>query len=280
MFRELTLGQYYPAESVIHRLDPRVKLMGAFIFIITVFLASNIFSIVVVTVFLVMMIAMCKVPLSFMVKGLRAIVMLLIVAGIFNLFLTPGNVLFEFWIFHITDVGIKNCIFMIIRMVYLIIGTSIMTLTTTPNQLTDGLEKALGFLNKIRIPVHEIAMMMSIALRFIPILVEETDKIMKAQMARGADFESGGVFKRAKNMVPILVPLFVSAFRRANDLALAMEARCYNGGEGRTKMKPLKYAGDDRTGYGVIALFLALTIVANILYNRYMSGLFSNIINL
>ena len=280
MFRELTFGQYYPADSIIHRLDPRVKLMGTMIFIVSVFLAGNIFSIAVVTVFLVAMIIMCKVPLSFMVKGLRPIVMLLIVAGVFNLFLTPGNVLFQVWIFHITDVGIKNCIFMIIRMVYLIVGTSIMTLTTTPNQLTDGLEKSLGFLNKIRIPVHEIAMMMSIALRFTPILVEETDKIMKAQMARGTDFESGNIFKRAKNMVPILVPLFVSAFRRANDLALAMEARCYNGGEGRTKMKPLKYRPNDRTGYLVVALFLIVTIVANILYNHYLSGLFSNVLNL
>ncbi len=280
MFRELTFGQYYPVDSVIHRLDPRVKLMGAMLFIVCVFLASNVFSILVVTIFLITMIVLCKVPLSFMVKGLRAIVMLLIVAGIFNLFLTPGTVLWQFWIFHITDVGIKNCIFMIIRMIYLIIGTSIMTLTTTPNQLTDGLEKSLGFLNKIRIPVHEIAMMMSIALRFTPILVDETDKIMKAQMARGADLESGGIIKRAKNMVPILVPLFVSAFRRANDLALAMEARCYHGGDGRTKMKPLKYSSNDSKGYIIEAAFLALTIVANILYNHYVSGLFANMFNM
>lgn len=280
MFRELTFGQYYPVDSVIHRLDPRVKLMGAFLFIICVFLASNIFSIIVVTIFLVAMIILCKVPLSYMLKGLRSIVLLLVVAGIFNLFLTPGNVLVQFWIFRITDVGIKNCIFMIIRMVYLIVGTSIMTLTTTPNQLTDGLEKALGFLNKIKIPVHEIAMMMSIALRFTPILVDETDKIMKAQMARGADFESGGVFKRAKSMIPILVPLFVSAFRRANDLALAMEARCYNGGDGRTKMKPLKYSGNDSKAYIIEVAFLAITILANVLYNRYVSALFVNVFNL
>lgn len=277
MLRELTIGQFYPTESVIHKLDPRVKLMGTMIFIISVFLAGNIFSIFVVTIFLIAMIISCKVPFSYMVKGLRAIVMLLIIAGVFNLFLTPGEVLFEFWIFRITDVGIKNCIFMIIRMVYLIVGTSIMTLTTTPNQLTDALEKSLGFLNIIKIPVHEIALMMSIALRFIPILVEETDKIMKAQLARGADFESGGVFKRAKSMIPILVPLFVSAFRRANDLANAMEARCYNGGEGRTKMKPLHYANRDRTGYIIEAVFLALVIVANILYNRFVSGIFANI---
>lgn len=276
MFRELTIGQYYPIDSIIHKLDPRVKLMGALIFIVTVFLANNIFSIIVVTAFLVTFIALSRVPLSFMLKGLRAIVMLLIVAGIFNLFLTPGNAIAEFWIFRITDVGVKNCIFMIIRMIYLIVGTSVMTLTTTPNQLTDGLETSLGFMNKVKIPVHEIAMMMSIALRFIPILVEETDKIMKAQMARGADFESGGVFKRAKNMVPILVPLFVSAFRRANDLALAMEARCYNGGDGRTKMKPLSYSTYDHRAYVVEVLFLAMTVLANVIYNRYVSGLFAN----
>lgn len=280
MFRELTIGQYYPGDSIIHKLDPRVKLMGALIFIVMVFLASNIFSIVIVTVFLITLIALCKVPLSFMLKGLRSIVMLLVIAGIFNLFLTPGNAVVEFWIFRITDVGIKNCVFMIIRMIYLIVGTSVMTLTTTPNQLTDGLEKSLGFLNKIRIPVHEIAMMMSIALRFIPILVEETDKIMKAQMARGADFESGGVIRRAKNMVPILVPLFVSAFRRANDLALAMEARCYNGGEGRTKMKPLSYTADDHRAYVIEVLFLAVTIVSNVLYNRFVSGLFANMLGM
>ena len=280
MFRELTIGQYYPGDSIIHKLDPRVKLMGALVFIVTVFLANNVFSIIVVTAFLITFIALSHVPLSFMLKGLRAIVMLLVVAGIFNLFLTPGNAIVQFWIFRITDVGIKNCIFMIIRMIYLIVGTSVMTLTTTPNQLTDGLEKSLGFINKVKIPVHEIAMMMSIALRFIPILVEETDKIMKAQMARGADFESGGVFKRAKNMVPILVPLFVSAFRRANDLALAMEARCYNGGEGRTKMKPLSYNSYDHRAYVIEGLFLAVTIVSNILYNRYVSDLFANMLGM
>lgn len=280
MFRELTIGQYYPGDSIIHRLDPRVKLMGALLFIVSVFLASNIFSILVVTAFLVSIIILCKVPLSFMLKGLKSIVLLLVIAGIFNLFLTPGTVLFQFGFLHITDVGIKNCIFMIIRMTYLIVGTSVMTLTTTPNGLTDGLEKSLGFLKKIKIPVHEIAMMMSIALRFTPILVEETDKIMKAQMARGADFESGGVFKRAKSMVPILVPLFVSAFRRANDLALAMEARCYNGGDGRTKMKPLKYNQSDKNAYALEVGFLALTIIANILYNRYISGLFANMLGM
>ena len=184
-----------------------------------------------------------------MVKGLKAIVVLMLITAAFNLFLTPGTPIVKFWIFKITAEGAQNAILMAIRLTYLILGTSIMTLTTTPNQLTDGLEKSLMPLSKIGVPVHAIAMMMSIALRFIPILIEETDKIMKAQMARGADFESGNLLLRVKNMIPLLVPLFVSAFRRADDLAMAMEARCYNGGEGRTKMKPLRYAGVDHVPF-------------------------------
>lgn len=258
MLREITLGQYYPAKSVLHSLDPRVKLFSTLVFIITLFSANNIilFGIVVLTLFGI--IKLSHVPFSFMIKGLRSIIILLVFAGLFNLFLTPGKTLVSFWIFTISDVGLKNAVLMTSRMVLLIIGTSIMTLTTTPNQLTDGLEKSLGFLKKVNVPVHEIAMMMSIALRFIPILIEETDKIMKAQMARGADFESGGLIKKAKNMVPLLVPLFVSAFRRANDLSYAMEARCYNGGEGRTKMRPLKYGSLDQRAYICIVAFIVL----------------------
>lgn len=258
MLREITLGQYYPAKSVLHSLDPRVKLFSTLVFIITLFSANNIilFGIVVLTLFGI--IKLSHVPFSFMIKGLRSIIILLVFAGLFNLFLTPGKTLVSFWIFTISDVGLKNAVLMTSRMVLLIIGTSIMTLTTTPNQLTDGLEKSLGFLKRVNVPVHEIAMMMSIALRFIPILIEETDKIMKAQMARGADFESGGLIKKAKNMVPLLVPLFVSAFRRANDLSYAMEARCYNGGEGRTKMRPLKYGSLDQRAYICIVAFIVL----------------------
>lgn len=258
MFREITLGQYYPAESTLHSLDPRVKLFATLWFIITLFSVDNLVTFAVVVVALVGVIKLSHVPFSFMVKGLKGILVLLIIAGLFNLFLTPGVTLVQFSIFKITDVGLKNAVLMTLRMTFLIIGTSIMTLTTTPNQLTDGLEKSLGFMKKIGVPVHEISMMMSIALRFIPILIEETDKIMKAQMARGADFESGGLVKKAKAMVPLLVPLFVSAFRRANDLALAMEARCYNGGEGRTKMKPLKYTPLDQRAYICIAIYLIL----------------------
>ena len=261
MFREITLGQYYPADSVLHRLDPRVKLFGTLIYIIVLFVASEPISFGVVTAALIAVILLSKVPFSYMTKGLSGIVMLLVIAGAFNLFMTPGIPIFTMGPLTITDIGLKNAATMVIRMVYLIIGTSLMTLTTTPNQLTDGLEKSLRPMSRIGLPVHEIAMMMSIALRFIPILVEETDKIMKAQMARGADFESGGLIKRAKAMVPILVPLFVSAFRRASDLAMAMEARCYHGGEGRTKMKPLKYSGTDRVAYLLILGFLAVIIV-------------------
>ena len=194
-------------------------------------------------------------------RGLKAILFLLLISVSFNLFLTPGIPVVQFGIFKITQEGIRTAGFMALRLIYLVIGSSVMTLTTTPNELTDGLEKSLGFLNKVGVPVHEVSMMMSIALRFIPILVEETDKIMKAQMARGADFESGNLIQKAKSMVPLLVPLFISAFRRATDLAMAMEARCYHGGEGRTKMKPLKYAKRDRVGYLVYVIYLMIVIL-------------------
>lgn len=264
MLREITIGQYYPTESVIHSLDPRVKLFGTLVYIISLFLFREWIAFAVITVALGAVIALSKVPFSFMIKGLRSIVLLLIFAGAFNVFLTPGEAIFSYGFIHISKVGLKNAVLMTIRMIYLIIGSSIMTLTTTPTSLTDGLEKSLSPLKKINVPVHEIAMMMSIALRFIPILIEETDKIMKAQMARGADFESGGIFTRAKNMVPLLVPLFVSAFRRASDLALAMEARCYQGGEGRTKMKPLVYKNSDRLAYVIIITYLAAIIAIKV----------------
>ena len=264
MLRDITLGQYYPADSVIHKLDPRTKLFATLLFIISVFSFDGIVGFIVMTAFLFGVIALSKVPLSFMLRGLKAIMILLVIAGLFNLFLTPGQVLWSIWKIHITREGLRNAVLMTIRMVYLIMGSSVMTLTTTPNQLTAGLEQALKPLQKINVPVHEIAMMMSIALRFIPILIEETDKIMKAQMARGADFETGGLVKKAKNMVPLLVPLFVSAFRRANDLALAMEARCYVGGEGRTKMIPLVYHKVDRLAYVVVIAYFVLLMVIKV----------------
>ena len=266
MIRDITIGQYYPANSVIHKLDPRVKLFATIIYIVALFTFKGIAGLAVITAGLIAVIKLSKVPFKFMVKGLKAIIVLLMITSLFNLFFTTGNVVFFKWgPFQISDTGIVNSVLMAIRLVYLILGTSIMTLTTTPNQLTDGLEKSLSPLNKIHVPVHAIAMMMSIALRFIPILIEETDKIMKAQMARGADFESGNLIQKAKSMVPLLVPLFVSAFRRAEDLAMAMEARCYNGGEGRTKMKPLVYKKQDRVAYAFLFGFLAVVIVLAIL---------------
>ncbi len=247
---------------MIHRLDPRVKLGSTILFIISLFLFDNAAGYVVAALFLVLVINLSKVPFRFMIKGMKAIVFLLMITVVFNLFLTPGEPLLTIWKFRITKEGVSLAVLLAIRLSFLIIGSSIMTLTTTPNQLTDGLEKMLGPLKRIKVPVHEIAMMMSIALRFIPILMEETDKIMKAQLARCADFESGNIIKRAKGLVPLLVPLFISAFRRANDLAMAMEARCYRGGEHRTKMKPLHYERRDFVAYAVVICYLATGIAA------------------
>lgn len=261
MLRDITLGQYYQTDSVIHRLDPRVKLVSTLIFIISLFVVDNFIGYIIAGLFLFMVIRLSKVPFKFMVRGMRAIVFLLLIAVVFNLFLTPGEVVFSVWKLKITKEGIYLAFFMAIRLVFLIMGSSVMTLTTTPNQLTDGLEKLLNPLKKIKVPVHEISMMMSIALRFIPILLEETDKIMKAQIARGADFESGNLIKKAKSLVPLLVPLFISAFRRANDLATAMEARCYRGGDFRTKMKPLIYQKRDRFAYLVVWGYLFVCVL-------------------
>ena len=263
MIRDITIGQYYPAESILHRLDPRVKFIGTLIYIVSLFFFNS-WGYLLGTAFLISIILLSKVPFLFMVRGLKAIVVLLIFTMALNILLTPGNVIWQWGVLRITWEGLALAGKMGIRLIYLIIGASVMTLTTTPNKLTDALENLLGPLKKIHVPVHEIAMMMSIALRFIPILLEETDKIMKAQMARGADFETGGLIKKVKAMVPLLVPLFVSAFRRANDLALAMEARCYHGGEGRTQMKPLRYEGRDYAAFGILLIYLAAAIVMGI----------------
>ena len=261
MLRDITLGQYYQTDSVIHRLDPRVKLTATIAFIVSLFLVKNIWGYLIAAFFLAAVIKMSNVPFKFMVKGMKAIVFLLLLTVVFNLFLTPGEPLIQIWKLTITIEGAKLAGMMAVRLTFLIIGSSVMTLTTTPNNLTDGMESLMKPLGKIGVPVHEIAMMMSIALRFIPILLEETDKIMKAQIARGADFESGNIVKKAKAMVPLLVPLFISAFRRANDLAMAMEARCYRGGEYRTKMKPLIHKKRDFMAYGVLVVYLAACVV-------------------
>ena len=266
MLREITLGQYYPADSVIHALDPRVKLVGTLAYIAGLFIVDNVIGYLFAGLVLAALIAASRVPFRFMVKGMRAILMILIIMMVFNILLTPGEYLWQWKFLHVSVEGLKLAAKMAVRLSFLVIGSSIMTLTTTPNQLTDGMEMLFSPLKKLHVPVHEIAMMMSIALRFIPILMEETDKIMKAQMARGADFETGGVIKRVKSMIPLLVPLFVSAFRRASDLALAMEARCYHGGEGRTQMNPLIYKKKDYSAYGLILVFLAVCILIRIFF--------------
>ena len=265
MLRDITLGQYYPVDSVIHRLDPRTKLLGTLLFIISLFCMDSPWGYGLAALFLAVTIRLSKVPLKFMVRGLKAVLVLLLISVSFNLFLTPGREIFRLGFLKITWEGLRTAVFMAVRLIFLVLGSSVMTLTTTPNELTDGLEKGLGFLKKVGVPVHEVAMMMSIALRFIPILIEEADKIMKAQMARGADFESGNIVQRAKSMVPLLVPLFISAFRRATDLAMAMEARCYRGGEGRTKMKPLRYHRRDRLAQLLLVLYLAAVIVLRVM---------------
>lgn len=235
--------------------------MGTLVFIVTLFAFGSVSSYIVATAALAAVILLSKVPLSFILRGLKAIFFLMVITALFNLFLTPGTEIFRIWKLKITAEGLRMTIHMAFRLTYLIVGSSIMTLTTTPNQLTDGLETGLRGAKRLHIPVHEVAMMMSIALRFIPILMDETDKIMRAQEARGADFSSGGIIKKAKALVPLLVPLFVSAFRRANDLALAMEARGYHGGEGRTKMKPLVYHRRDYVSYIIIFAYAVVMFV-------------------
>ena len=255
MLKDITIGQYYPGNSIIHKLDPRVKLMGTLVFIVTLFAFGSVGSYICATIALAIVITLSRVPLSFILRGLKAIFVLMVITALFNLFLTPGTVICRFWVLKITAEGLRMTIHMAFRLTYLIVGSSIMTLTTTPNQLTDGLETGLRVFDKIHVPVHEVAMMMSIALRFIPILMDETDKIMRAQEARGADFASGGIIKKAKALVPMLVPLFVSAFRRANDLALAMEARGYHG------MKPLIYHRRDYVSYVIMIVYVAVMFV-------------------
>ncbi|MCR5830197.1 MAG: energy-coupling factor transporter transmembrane protein EcfT [Lachnospiraceae bacterium] len=245
MIRDITIGQYYPSESVIHRLDARVKFIGTIAYIISLFLFDTFWGFLPAFVWLTVIIVLSGVPVRYIAKGLKAMLFLMIFLILFNIFLTPGEVLAEWWIFKITDNGLINAAFMVLRLMLLVVGSGMMTYTTTPSQLTAGMESLFKPLGIFKVPVHEVAMMMSIALRFIPILLEEADKIMKAQQARGADFESGNILKRAKALIPVLVPLFVSAFRRAGELAEAMEARCYHGGKGRTKLHPLKFAKRD-----------------------------------
>ena len=264
MFDSITLGQYYQTDSALHRLDPRVKLVGTFAYLIALFVVDSWVGYLLAALFLAAMIRLSNVPFRYIVRGMKTILFLLLITVCFNLFLTPGEVIWQFGFLKMSREGLSFAIKMALRLSLLILGSSIMTLTTTPTQLTDALESLMRPLKKIHVPVHEISLMTSIALRFIPILMEETDKIMKAQIARGADFESRNIVKKIKSLVPLLVPLFISAFRRANDLAMAMEARCYQGGEGRTKMKPLVYTGRDRIAYGVLLAIFAACILTRI----------------
>ena len=263
MLKDMTLGQYYPVDSMVHRLDPRTKLAGTLLYIISLFITNNVVGYAIAFLFLCLCIGLSHVPPKYIIKGLKPVLVLMFISIFFNLFFIKGApVLFSWKLITITQPGLRQAILMAVRLVFLISGSALMTYTTTPTALTDGMEKGLGFLKIFKVPVHEIAMMMSIALRFIPILAEEADKIQKAQTARGAVFDEGNVIQRAKALVPLLVPLFISAFRRATDLAMAMEARCYHGGDGRTKMHPLKYGRNDMLVYAAFLMYLALVFIS------------------
>jgi len=262
LIRDITLGQYYPGDSWVHRLDARTKIIATLLYLIELFVVNNFYGFIITTVALFAVIAVSKVPLKFIFRGLSAVFLIIAFTFLLNLFMVDGRVLWHWKFLTITYEGVLRAFFMAIRLVLIIIGSSIMTLTTKPIELTDGLEKLLSPFSKIGLPSHEIALMMTIALRFIPTLMEETDKIIKAQQARGADFESGNLFQRAKSLIPILVPLFVSSFRIAQDLALAMEARCYHGGSGRTRMNEIRFDRGDAVAAVLMVLFLAVIIAS------------------
>ncbi len=257
MLKDITLGQYFPGNSILHRLDPRTKLIGVIAYITALFLCLQLLSYCVIAIFLGCMIRVSGVGLKAIVRGLKPVLLILIFTGVLNLFYTSGTELVRIWIFTITVEGVWRAFFMVARIMMLIMGTFLLTYTTSPILLTDAIESLFGPLKRLHIPVHELAMIMSIALRFIPTLIEETDKLMSAQKARGADFETGNLVEKAKSLVPLLVPLFVSAFRRAEELAVAMESRCYHGGEGRTRLRQLAYARRDFMAMGVLVLLIA-----------------------
>ncbi len=264
MLKDITIGQFFPGKSVVHRLDPRMKIILTGIFIVLLFMAQSILALSVGIIFMLGAFLISQIPLRLMAKSIKPIIPIIIFTAVLNLFfISTGDMLLHFWIIKITTGGVKTSIFMVVRIVCLIIGTSLLTYTTSPIALTDAIERLLSPLKKIKVPVHELSMMMTIALRFIPTLIEETDKIMSAQKARGADMETGSLIQRAKALVPILIPLFVSAFRRAEELAMAMECRCYHGGEGRTRLKQLHIAARDFAALTVTVLFLAVVILIN-----------------
>ncbi len=261
MFKNLTIGQHYPIESIVHELDPRLKILITFAYIVSLFIIQSFPVYILVVLFLVLTISFSKVPIKFVLKGLKPIFVIILITFFINLFMTPGEQIFKLFFLKVTKEGVYQAGFMALRLVLLIMGTSILTLTTSPILLTDGIERLLSPFKRIGLPAHELAMMMTIALRFIPTLMEETEKIMKAQKARGADFESGNIINRAKNLVPLLVPLFISAFRRADELAMAMESRCYRGGENRTRMRQLVFRKNDYIALIVFVVYFAAIIV-------------------
>lgn len=263
MLKDITLGQFFPGNSIIHRLDPRSKILFMFFYIAVIFCIKNVFAYIIVALFVFGAAYSSKIPLKYMVKGIKPIMFFVVLTAVFNLFLTPGEVVFSYGFLTVSKEGAHLAVFMVLRLLFLILGTSLLTLTTSPIVLTDGIETLISPLKKIGVPSHEIAMIMTIALRFIPTLLEETDKIIMAQTARGADFESGNLIKRAKAMIPILIPLFMSAFRRADELASAMESRCYRGGENRTKLKELKFDKTDFLAFVIVVLFGIAAILPN-----------------
>jgi energy-coupling factor transport system permease protein len=260
MLKDITLGQYFPGNTVAHRLDPRTKILLVVLYIVALFSAASALTYGLVALTLAVCVRVSRVGLGALVRGLKPVVLIIVFTGVLNLFYTPGNYLVRFGIFHISDAGVRNAVSMVLRIMLLIMGTFLLTYTTSPINLTDGLERLLNPLKRLRVPVHELAMMMSIALRFIPTLIEETDKIMSAQKARGADFESGGLIQRP-GLIPLLVPLFISAFRRADELAMAMECRCYHGGEGRTKLHVLRFEARDAVALTAGCAITAAVIV-------------------
>lgn len=260
MLKDITIGQFYPVKSFIHNLDARIKLIGTFIFMSSLFIVDNIFAYLLVLAFLLLVIKSSNIPSKFIMKGLKPLRFIILFTFIINMFFIPGETLWSFGFLSVSKEGLSQSIFMSIRLIFLIVGTSILTLTTSPMDLTDGIERLLNPLNEFKVPVHELAMMMTIALRFIPTLLEETDKIMKAQMSRGADFESKNMVERAKSLVPLLVPLFISAFRRADELAIAMEARCYRGGINRTKMKVAIITKNDKLSFLILIIYLVIIL--------------------
>lgn len=263
--KDITLGQYYPGDSVIHRMDPRTKIIGTLVYLVTLFLCSSFTGFVFCALCLGIMVRLSGVPFKFMARGLKAVVIVILTTTVFNMFMIPGNVLWQWKFLKLTDAGLYRAGFMAIRLALLILGSSLLTLTTKPVALTDGMEKLFKPFGKLGLPAHELAMMMTIALRFIPTLLDETDKIMKAQTARGAEFSEGSIIDKAKALIPILVPLFVSAFRIAGDLAMAMEARCYRGGGGRTRMSAMAFRKQDGAAAVIMVLFVAAVVFSRTL---------------